>query len=616
MSRSFQTAYIPPPPSKSLPRSTASHAVSSRTTTPAHAPTVGQQHTRSRYEGSTTYATMSGEQSSQRWSPNAPTSGKPATSASATPHSSQISGSQSHKPPDQYVAVPYETPTSTDDERNPTNSTQLHVAVNAQAQPGPGKSSSPHLESTSHPLSMTSRHARGGSLDSIATPPGMDSVIGRYATSTISQNIQLPSAGTWTSTVDLSSSSGEPTSAPRGLSTGRTTQASQLGSRSDLHTHTEQDAAGRSGIVGGTVPDTERYVPGAWTSKSTNPTTSENLSTPRPPAKTTIFEASTTTTSKYAANGTIVDLVGKGVQPQTSIPVPTTTTAGAWTTSSRYATNTSASIYDTLNTKYQSPNNGGRETSATMRQATLGANPVPGAWTTKTTSSMTVISTTSDPTPKHTFPGNLSPSSSLLKPPPPSGTGTGSSTPSSAQTSDINLASVPPHSISTRVPISGHPSTPAPVRPALRPTPPPLSIASTLPDTDSLLTPSSLNSPRSTIVLPQSQPVSTVTVPPVPSPEKDKAQRKGGFFNFLRPKPTVYEIWTPPGHIPKVKQPSREEQPKDPAPSPSKSKPSASAPIPRPKSPKIFSPFKLFSKRHRTVSSASLDVLDGTAVSI
>ncbi|KAF8509280.1 hypothetical protein JB92DRAFT_542897 [Gautieria morchelliformis] len=423
----------------------------------------------------------------------------------------------------------------------------------------------------------------------------MDSVIGRYATSTTSQTFQSPSAGAWTSTVNLSSSSGEPMSASRGLPTGRTTQTSQLGSRSDPPTHTEQDAVGRSGIVGATAPDTERHVPGAWTAKSANPTTLEHLSTPRPPAKTTIFEASTTTMSKYApANGSTVDLAGKGVRPQTSIPIPATSTAGAWTTSSRYATNTSASIFDTLNTKHQSSNNSGRESSATMRQATLGANPVPGAWTTKTTTSMTVISTTSDSTPRHTFPSNLSPPSSLLKPPPPSGTGTGSSTPSSAQTSDINLVSVPPpHYISTRVPISGHPSTPAPVRPALRPTPPPL--------------------PRSTIVLPQSQPLSTVTPPPAPSPEKDKAQRKGGFFNFLRPKPTVYEIWTPPGHIPKGKQQSREEPPKDPAPSPPKSKPSASAPLPRPKSPKIFSPFKLFSKRHRTVSSASLDVLDGTA---
>lgn len=666
-SRPSQTAYAPPPPSKSLPRATATHttATASRTVPPAPAPTPApsiHHHTRSRYDGNSSYVTQSTEQSSQRWIPNAPQTGKPAPPSNATtqvPNSSQASAIQGSKTSDpQKTLVPSETTAATDSDPYPSTNTQLLGSANVQLQPAPARPSALHPEGTSQSQwPAAHKHARAESFDissaadavsgrdvadliqstaalgthshvlpvritPVATstqfsqnttqsPPGM----GRNATSTW-QPPHLPPAGTWTSN-DNASSSDESMNSSRGLAAGTTTQASHFASRNNPLPPPEQNTVARSGMNGSALPAAERHVPGAWTSKyltaDLSTTTLENSSTPKPPLKQTIFDASSIPASKYAVAND--DLTGKGLRSQTLNHVlattPTATTPGAWTT--RYTTNTPGSIFDTPNTKYQNPNNSGRDISTTMRQATLGTSPVPGAWTTKTTTA--TISMTSDPMQKQTPHQNLSPPSSVLKAPPPSGTGTGSnSTPSSAQTSDVNMTPVQ-HSVSTRVPISGHPSTPAPVRPVLHPIPPPLSISSTSPDTDSLLTPSSLNSPRSTIVLPQSQPVSTVTALPA-LPDQDKAQRKGGFFGFLRPKPPVYEIWTPPGHKPKEKERRRDKSPTDPSPSPTKSKPSSSPPIPRPKSPKIFSPFKLFSKRHRTVSSASLDVLDGNAVSV
>lgn len=621
---------------------------------------------------------MSTEQSSQRWSPNAPTPGKPIPSVAKVQasNSSQAPGGPTIKVPDQNVIVSAETPTTTDSEEQYSTNTKLIDGATAQTQLLSGRSGAYQLESTIEPPFIASRHARVESFETTpatadpasvrytvdstqatsilythaqvtparaspnvasvqhsqstsqsswqgisrvtesttATPVGMESDMGRYATMT-SQVAHTSPAGTWNSTANVTSSYSESLNASRGLATGTNPQATQPGSR--INSSPEQDSGKPATSSSNT--QAERYIPGAWTSKYLNPnlstTTLENLSTPKPPPKGTIFETSTTAVSKYSlANGSTTD-AGKGPRPYTPNTFPATPpTAGAWTTSSRYATNTSGSIFDTPYTKYQGTNNPSKETSTTVRQASFGTSPVPGAWTTKTTST-NVISMSSELTLKQTSSQHPSPPSSALKPPPPSGTGTGSSTPSSTHTSDTNIVSLPPHSISTRVPISGHPSTPAPVRPVLRPTPPPLSISSTSPDTDSLLTPSSLNSPRSTLVLPQSQPVSTITAVPAPPPEKDKAQRKG-FFNFLRPKAPVYEIWTPPSRTSKEQERRREELPKDPLPAPPKPKQSTSVPIARPKSPKIFSPFKLFAKRHRTVSSASLDVLDGTAVRI
>ena len=675
--RSLQAAQAPSPPTKPLPRSTSSRTATSRTdpSASASAPFQSNHNARSRYEGSPSYATPSTEQSSQRWMPpSATSSSKPTPSTNVILQFSNTSSTnQSFKAPDHDAM---ESAATTDsDEQHATHHAQVFVS-NAQNQPALGRPSVSQLDGMSQSLWPTaSRHKRGDSTDSApdvvlerwtvdstrsastaahiqavparstpitvstqhfqdtsqsswpapskyadstaATPAGIDSTMGRSATSP-PQRPHLPPAGTWTSAANVSAFSSESMDdASRGLVTGTAAQPSQSALRSNPPTPPEDDTAGKSGINDSTKPASERHVAGAWKSKYLNAnlstTTLENLSTPKPPPKQFIFDAATTATSKYTPdNG---DMAGKGLRSQGTNPVSAVvpTAAGAWTTGSRYATNTSMSIFEGLNSKCQNHSNNGQEISATMRQATLATTQVPGAWTTKPTTG--AMSSTSDPTAKQTPPRNPSPPPpSLLKLTPPSGTGTGSNTPSSGQTSDINLTSVHVHSISTRVPISGHPSTPAPVRPVLRPTPPPLSISSTLPDTDSLLTPSSLDSPKSTMMLPQSQPVATIT-PLSATPDKDKSQRKG-FFNFLRPKPPVYEVWMPPGHNPKDKARRRDESDQNPVPSPAKSKTSTSVPAVRPQSPKIFSPFRLFSKRHRTVSSASLDVLVGNAVSV
>ncbi|KIJ44003.1 hypothetical protein M422DRAFT_30567 [Sphaerobolus stellatus SS14] len=211
----------------------------------------------------------------------------------------------------------------------------------------------------------------------------------------------------------------------------------------------------------------------------------------------------------------------------------------------------------------------------------------------------------------------------------------GRGTPQDNHDSDVNIT-IP--AVTTRVPISGHPSTPAPIRPALRPTPPPLSIASTSLETDSLLTPSSLNSPPMDMHLFPSNSAVTMT-PATPgnstATEKEK-KSKPGFFDFFKSKPSTpaptsnttnlngaYDVWLPPSM---QNGRERERMPKDVGLGKLNARMNAaalasgmgggSAPIAIPgvgaKSPKFLSPLKLFSRRHRTVSNASLDALDGT----
>lgn len=182
--RGSQAAYAPPLPSKTLPRSTASHTTSSRIIPSVPPPTPissSQQHARSRYEANPSYVTMSTEQSSQRWSPSAPTPNKPVPTVATVQasSSSQASGVQTLKAPDQVVVVPAETLTATDSgERDPSNNNLLLDGANAQTQLASGRFGTYQHESATQLPPTASRHARAESFDT--TSSMADPVSGRH----------------------------------------------------------------------------------------------------------------------------------------------------------------------------------------------------------------------------------------------------------------------------------------------------------------------------------------------------------------------------------------------------------------------------------------------------
>lgn len=196
---------------------------------------------------------------------------------------------------------------------------------------------------------------------------------------------------------------------------------------------------------------------------------------------------------------------------------------------------------------------------------------------------------------------------------------------------------------STRVPISGHLSTPAPPR------------APHLPGSPS--GESLLNTPSSIAPSLSQRPPSRASV----QTSHGSPKKKGGFLSIFRSKTTApknHEIWYPPAETKTPEsadsrskkrsssKPSDNSTYKHASSSLAKEKvatsssfsPHVDAPIPRPwtatstvtppvpvpssgrKSPgsKILSPFRLLSshKRYRTVSAASLEALDGTATSV
>lgn len=379
------------------------------------------------------------------------------------------------------------------------------------------------------------------------------------------------------------------------------------------------------------APNAERSVAGAWTTK-TLPNNISNASTapetlPKPPLKSyenVVLASRSPMTAR--SNGEIINGKLLSIQAATAMSNGSSVgmTPGAWTTVTKH--NRPPTIFESEKRNESLGGNavmGNTQTmSSTMRQALNASGPVAGAWTTKVTDVQP--SHSNNTTPKPTPPRNPSPPSVTPKYQLTTTTGSGSNTPSSSQSADHYSAPNAGTSHVDRVPISGHPSTPAPNRPSLRQTPPPLSIASTTPDTDSLLTPSSLNSPRSTLLITQPPPpppsVPITITPPQPPPDKEKTS-KNRILEFFRPKQTVptpsHDVSFHSKQSTKDKEKSYEEKKEPPALfSPPNAKTSnilpQSHPPPRPKSPKLFSSLKLFSKRNRTVSTASIDALDGT----
>ncbi|GJJ12091.1 hypothetical protein Clacol_006332 [Clathrus columnatus] len=372
----------------------------------------------------------------------------------------------------------------------------------------------------------------------------------------------------------------------------------------------------------------ERPIAGAWTTKATANIPSSNLEAlPQPPSKVENGVSFSRPAASTRLNGDAMNGKLLSIQAATATTNGSSVgmTPGAWTTVTKYNKPT---IFE-AEKKNELYVGNGQTLSSTMNQALNGTTSV-GTWTTKVAQLDTQYSHHSDSnttTPKLTPPHNPSPPSTTPRYQTTPATGSGSNTPSSSQShSGTGLSLV------ERVPISGHPSTPAPSRPVLGPTPPPLSISSTTPDTDSLLTPSSLNSPRSTLLIPQTPPPPVpppVTVAsPRPPPNKEESS-KNRILDLFRSKPTNVlssnDVWVFPRQNSKEGERMLEEKKAKELPtslSQIKARTTTitavtqSLPPPRPKSPKLFSSLKLFSKRNRTMSTASMDALDGTTTTV
>lgn len=500
----------------------------------------------------------------------------------------------------------------------------------SQSQSHSGKSTPTEANKSNAPVHIQWIPPPEAETSSLSSVEEDDIVLPRFTNATSQASA---AAGVWTAPQKVALRSGEMSYASQAHNV---YVAPQKTSRSNPPTPTEpatletgdsrtvEPFNGPVNVPAQTVTNAERPVAGAWTTKtimnnSSAPSTALEI-VPRASAK--AFEnigPSLKSQEVGRSNGSAVGM-----------------TPGAWNT--KYI-NKSTTIFESERTN--EPLSGTTVTasgqmSSTMRQA-LNGNTTVGAWTTKPTQPDQQVS--------QPFNANTTPKQASRDTTPPSVTpkyqanpaaGSGSNTPSSSQSADHHSNTGSGTSQVARVPISGHPSTPAPNRPTLRQTPPPLSISSTTPDTDSLLTPSSLNSPRSTLLITQPPPPpAPVTIYPPQTPvdkEKSSKNRILDFFRHSKPATTSisYDVWMPPREVTKEKDRSHEERKKESPTMTSQAKatitantntnpavvptqPQASS---RPKTPKVFSPLKLFSKRNRTMSTASIDALDGTTTTV
>ncbi|KZS99042.1 hypothetical protein SISNIDRAFT_500143 [Sistotremastrum niveocremeum HHB9708] len=216
-----------------------------------------------------------------------------------------------------------------------------------------------------------------------------------------------------------------------------------------------------------------------------------------------------------------------------------------------------------------------------------------------------------------------SPLTASRKTPSPTNPSTSSSAPQALSSSAPSITSPISHRTGTSESV---------ISPAARPSylhsmSAPMSALSSSPDSDILQTPSSMTDSR---FLGTSASTSTHTHTPTSTESRRKSNSFFNFFRSNKPSPKNYELWKPPATpsptapipvaspTPVHPQPRREEaRPRPPPLTPKVSKASDAVPVPgdgrkSPANPsRLRMPFKLFSKRPRTMSAASVECLDG-----